>query len=67
VVCGRAVRNLPQWLQACATRDQAIWCAYRESGLRMSDIVAALGPSVSRINRLIAREELGAQQASDKA
>jgi REP element-mobilizing transposase RayT len=63
---GRAVRSLQQWLHECATRDQAIWRAYRESGLHMSDIAAELGLSVSRISRLIAREERGAQQARDK-
>jgi DNA-directed RNA polymerase specialized sigma24 family protein len=50
-------RSLQHWLEQCDTRDQAIWSAYRESGLRMGDIAAALGLSVSRVSRLVAREE----------
>ena len=61
-----APRSLQQWLDECPSRDQAIWRAYRESGLRMTDIAAALGLSVSRISRLIAREESGAGVAKGK-
>lgn len=60
--------GLQQWLQRCATRDQAIWCVCRESGLRMTDIAAERGPSVSRASRVIARKERAAQAkvAKDK-
>lgn len=55
-----AVPSLQQWLQRCPTRDQAIWQAYRSSGMRMTVIAAELGLSVSRVSRILAREELAA-------
>lgn len=54
------VPSLQQWLQRCPTRDQAMWQAYRSSGMRMTVIAAELGLSVSRVSRILAREELAA-------
>jgi len=53
--------GLQQWLQHGPTRDQAIWRADRESGLPMTAIAAELGLSISRVSRVIAREELTAR------
>lgn len=50
-------RTLAQWLQACVSREEALWCAYTQSGLRMTDMARELGLSVSRVSRLIARHE----------
>jgi hypothetical protein len=50
-------RTLAQWLAICKSREEALYRAYRESGLRMSTMAQELGLSVSRISRLIARIE----------
>lgn len=49
--------TLQQWLAECHTREQALWHAYRDSGLSMTEIAAELGLSLSRVSRLIAGEE----------
>lgn len=49
--------TLGQWLTRCESRDEALYRAHVESGLSMSAIAAALGLSVSRVSRLIARGE----------
>ena len=59
----RKARSLEQWLRSCPTREEAIYKAHTESALSMSAIARQLGLSVSRISRLIGREE----QAKDKA
>jgi putative transposase len=50
-------RTLDQWLAACDSREEALYQAYRESGIRMSAMARALGLSVSRVSRLITRAE----------
>ena len=57
------LRSLGQWLQSCATREEALYRAHTESGLSMSAMARELGLSVSRISRLIARVD----QAKGKA
>jgi REP element-mobilizing transposase RayT len=53
----RSSRTLTQWLAGSASREEALYLAYRESGMRMSTIAQELGLSVSRVSRLIARAE----------
>lgn len=53
----RTTRGLVQWLSACDSREEALFRAHTESGLTMSAIARELGLSVSRVSRLIAREE----------
>ena len=67
----RAQRTLPvtlaQWLRRCATRDEAILRAHRESHLSMTDIAHELGLSVSWISRLVAAGERGGAGAQRQA
>jgi REP element-mobilizing transposase RayT len=53
----RTTRSLAQWLNACDSREEALFQAHTESGLTMSAIAKELGLSVSRVSRLIARAE----------
>lgn len=49
--------TLAQWLARCHTREEAVYRAYAESGLNMTEIATEMGLSVSRVSRLIARAE----------
>ena len=49
--------TLADWLQRCASREEALLRAHRESGLTMTAMAKTLGLSVTRIGRLIARAE----------
>ena len=53
----RTSRSLAQWLSASDSREEALFRAHTESGLTMSALTKELGPSVSRVSRLIARAE----------
>jgi REP element-mobilizing transposase RayT len=55
--------SLAHWLQACASREEALYRAHVESGLTMSALAAELGLSVSRVSRLIAAFEVGTPAA----
>ena len=48
-------KSLQDWLGLMPSRDTAIVAAHRHSQLSMSDIARALGLSVSRVSRIIAR------------
>ncbi len=48
---------LTQWLDRSGSRGEGLLRAYREGGLSMTSIARQLGLSVSRVSRLIAREE----------
>jgi hypothetical protein len=48
-------KTLQDWLALMPNRDEAIVAAHRHSQLSMSDIARALGLSVSRVSRIIAR------------
>lgn len=59
--------TLQDWLRRCATREEALLRAHRESGLTMTAMAEALGLSVTRVGRLIARAEASASaQRSSK-
>jgi hypothetical protein len=60
----RKVRSLKQWLNQCASREEALYRAYTESALSMTAMARELGLSVSRVSRLIAQAER--VQAKDK-
>ncbi|MSQ59414.1 MAG: transposase [Betaproteobacteria bacterium] len=49
--------SLAQWLNACDSREEALYRAHTEGGITMSAIARELGLSVSRISRLIAKAE----------
>jgi DNA-directed RNA polymerase specialized sigma subunit len=49
--------SLGQWLANCDSREEALYRAYTESGLSMTEMADELGLSVSRVSRLIARVE----------
>jgi hypothetical protein len=49
--------TLDDWLLRCATREEALMRAHRESGLTMTAMAERLGLSVTRVGRLIARAE----------
>lgn len=53
----RTARSLAQWLRDCDSREESLFRAHTESGLTMSAMAKELGLSVSRVSRLIAREE----------
>jgi len=66
--CGLAAREVPraqrsrpyslaQWLDTCATREEAFRQAHVSSGMTMSAIAAAVGLSVARVSQLIAEAE----------
>jgi putative transposase len=48
-------KTLQDWLGLMPSRDEAIVAAHRHSQLSMSEIARALGLSVSRVSRIIAR------------
>jgi putative transposase len=56
-------QGLEHWLNACATREEALWRAHTEGGLTMSAIADQLSLSVSRVSRLIAKVERTAMRA----
>ena len=49
--------DLSQWLTNSPTRDEALWCAYKVSGITMSHLASELGLSVSRVSRIIANQD----------
>ena len=51
-----APRTVAQWLEICASREEAIVKSHRESRLSMTAIGQALGLSVSRVSRILAEE-----------
>lgn len=53
----RRVQTMAQWLAQSASRDEALYHAYMESGYSMSALAAQVGLSVSRVSRLITRVE----------
>jgi REP element-mobilizing transposase RayT len=52
-----STRSLAEWLAACGSREEALRCAYTESGLAMTAMAAELGLTVARVSQLIARAE----------
>ena len=52
-----AGKSLEEWLAQSASRDEGVYRAHAEGGLSMTGIASALGLSVSRISRVIARVE----------
>lgn len=52
-----APQTLQQWLARCATREEALLRAHRESGLAMAAIAREMGLSPARVSQLIARAE----------
>jgi putative transposase len=48
---------LTQWLERSGSRGEGLLRAHREGGMSMTAIARQLGLSVSRVSRLIAREE----------
>ncbi len=59
---GRIERTLAQWLKSCENRDEALWQAYTQSGIRMTETAQTLGLSVSRVSRVISRVEAQRRQ-----
>lgn len=57
----RSQRASPQplsyWLATCATREQAVLRAHRDSGLSMAAIARELGISAARVSQLVTRAE----------
>jgi putative transposase len=49
--------GLQDWLARSPTREAALVAAHRQSGLSMTEMAQALNLSVSRVSRLISREE----------
>ena len=45
--------SLSQWMNNCATRQEALYRAHTESGMTMTAIAAELGLSVGRVSQLI--------------
>jgi DNA-directed RNA polymerase specialized sigma subunit len=52
-----AAHSLQHWLAVCATREEAVLRAHRESGLTMAAIGRVLGLSGARVSQLIAHAE----------
>jgi DNA-directed RNA polymerase specialized sigma24 family protein len=55
---------LQDWLLAMPGRDEAIVTAHRHSQVSLSEMVRALGLSVSRVSRIVARAQ--ESQTSDR-
>lgn len=53
--------TLAQWLDKCATREDALRCAYVHSGITMTALAAELGLTLARVSQLIARAEKSAR------
>jgi DNA-directed RNA polymerase specialized sigma24 family protein len=51
-------RTLAQWLASCESREEALYQAHTAGAISMTAIARALGLSVSRVSRLIARAEV---------
>ncbi len=61
-------RPLQHWLDACASREEALRQAYTDGGFSMTAMAKELGLSVSRVSRLIGRaEKLRAESANASA
>ena len=60
-------KPLRTWLEEAASREQGLFEAHTHGGLSMTHLAQALGLSVSRISRLIARYENEQQGAKGKA
>ena len=56
-------RPLQDWIAQSASRDEGLYLAHAQGGVPMTQIATALGLSVSRVSRLIARHEAGGQKA----
>ena len=54
---GRGKARLAQWINDSASREEGLLRAYTEGGLSMTAMAEALGLSVARVSRLIARAE----------
>ena len=52
-----STRSLAEWLESCQSREEALFCAYTESGLSMTSLASQLGLTVARVSQLIARAE----------
>jgi putative transposase len=50
-------RSLQAWLKHCASRHEALRCAYVHSGLTMTSMAKELGLTIARVSQLIARAE----------
>jgi putative transposase len=50
-------RTLAQWLEISPTREQALRSAYKLSGISMTSMAQELGLSLSRVSRLIGKQE----------
>ena len=53
----RSPATLADWLDTCASRDEALLHAHVQSGISMTELARSLGLSVSRVSRLIAAVE----------
>ena len=47
------LQPLAHWLKKCATREQALRCAYAEGGMTMTAIASEAGLTVGRVSQLI--------------
>jgi putative transposase len=52
-----APKTLADWLRSCATREEALRCAYTQSGLTMTAMGKELGLTAARVSQLIAKAE----------
>jgi putative transposase len=50
-------KTLAAWLRTCATREEALRCAYMQSGLTMTAMGKELGLTAARVSQLIAIAE----------
>jgi hypothetical protein len=51
-----STKTLQDWLNTMPSQDDAIVAAHRHSQLSLSDIARALGLSVSRVSRIVAKQ-----------
>ena len=53
-------QNWPTWLARChGDRDQALYQAYQQGGMTMTQLSRESGLSISHVSRLIAKAEKG--------
>lgn len=50
-------KTLQDWLNTMPSRDEAMAAAHRHSQWSLSEMARALGLSVSRVSRIVAREQ----------
>ena len=58
--------SLPDWLERCPTREEALYRAYREGGMTMTAMARELGLSVARVSQLVGMGQASLQTSNSR-